>query len=223
MNDRRYAIGVLLVVMLALAPHTASSQEPRLAVLLEPHRAQVEAILDAARAARLPTEPLVDRALEGASKGADGERIVAAVGRLHADLGLARDAMGELSSAAEIVAGASALRAGASPGDLTRLRELRGDQSLTVVAAVLADLVAVGVPADTAVVAVLALAPVVDDAQYIAFRQSVARDIALGASPVAALGVRLESSGAADALGISGTGQLDFTVDRPPRPRERKP
>jgi hypothetical protein len=87
---------------------------------------------------------------------------------------------------------------------------------------VLADLVAVGVPADTAVVAVLALAAVVDDAQYIAFRQSVARDIALGASPVAALGVRLES-GAADALGISGTGQLDFTVDRPPRPRERKP
>ena len=219
MNDRRYAIGVLLVVMLALAPHTASSQEPRLGVLLEPHRAQVEAILDSARAAELPVEPLVDRALEGASKGADGERIVAAVRRLHADLGLARDAMGELSSAAEIVAGASALRAGVSPGDLTRLRELRGDQSLTVVAAVLADLVAVGVPADTAVVAVLALAAVVDDAQYIAFRQSVARDIALGASPVAALGVRLESSGAADA---GGSGQLDFSPDRP-RPRERKP
>ena len=222
MNDRCYAIGALLVVMLALAPHAALSQEPRLAVLSEPHRAWVEAILDSARAAQLPVEPLVDRALEGASKGADAERIVAAVRRLHAELGLARNAMGELSSAAEIVAGASALRAGAAPGDLAHLRERRGDQSLTVAAAVLADLVAVGVPADRAVAAVLALAEVVDDAEYVAFRQSVERDIALGASPVAALGVRLESSGAADALGAPGSGQLDFSPDRP-RPRERKP
>jgi hypothetical protein len=118
------------------------------------------------------------------------------------------------------VAGASALRAGASPGDLTRLRELRGDQSLTVVAAVLADLVAVGVPADTAVVAVLALAPVVDDAQYIAFRQSVARDIALGASPVAALGVRLEL-GAAGVTDSPNSAPLGLTGGQ--RPRERKP
>ncbi len=222
MNDRRYAIGALLVVTLGLAPHAAWSQEPRLAVLSQPHRAQVEAILDSARAAELPVEPLVDRALEGASKGADGERIVVAVRRLDVGLAAARGALGARSTAAEIVAGASALRAGAAPDDLAHLRELRGDQSLTVAAAVLADLVAVGVPADTAVAAVLALAERVDDAGYIAFRRNVERDIALGASPMAALGVRLESSGVVDTPGSLGTGQLDFSPDRT-RPRERKP
>jgi hypothetical protein len=221
MNPQRRAAGVLLVAVLLVAPRPASSQEPRLAVLSEPQRAQVEAIVDSARAARLPTEPLVDRALEGVSKGAEGERIVAAIRRLHGELGLARDAMGERSSAAEIVAGASALRAGASPDDLTRLRELRGEESLTVSAAVLADLVAVGVPSDTAVAVGLALADLVDDAEYVAFRRSVERDIALGASPVAALGVRLESS-AAEALGAGPSDQLDFSPGGQ-RQRERKP
>lgn len=221
MNDRRSAIGGLLVLMLALVPRGAASQEPRLTVLSGTYRAQVETILDSARAVELPVEPLVDRALEGASKGADGERIVAAVRRLHAELAAARDALGARSTAAEIVAGASALRAGASTGDLTHLRELRRDQSLTVAAAVLADLVAVGVPADTAVAAVLALAGAVGDAEYIAFRQSVERDIALGASPVAALGVRLESGAVADALRSAGTDELSSSGGQ--RRRERKP
>lgn len=221
MNDRRSAMGVLLVVLLALAPRAAASQEPRLTVLSGIYRAQVEAILDSARARDLPVEPLVDRALEGASKGADGERIVGAVRRLYGELAVARDALGVRSRGAEIVSGASALRAGASAGDLRRLRELRGDQSLTVAAAVLADLVAVGVPADTAIAAVLALAEVVDDAEYIALRQSVERDIALGASPTAALGVRLGSGAAGDALLQSPAEGPNVPGEQ--RPRERKP
>jgi len=55
----------------------------------------------------------------------------------------------------------------------------------------MADLVAAGVPADTAVGAVLALAHDADDADYIAFRRNVQRDIVLGASPAAALAVRI--------------------------------
>lgn len=184
--------------VLAFMPRAAPGQEPRLASRLpEPFRSEVNAILDAARAADLPTEPLVDRALEGASKGADGARIVGAVRRLAGELHDARDALGERSSSAEIVAGAGALRAGAAPDDLARLRARRRGRSLTVATGVLADLVAVGVPADTAVAAVLALAELVDDAEYVAFRRNVERDIALGASPVAALGVRLASPGAA--------------------------
>ncbi len=201
MTTPRYFSIAIVVAGLALASRAAWAQEPRLeGRLTEPHRSQVNAILDSAQAADLPTEPLVDRALEGASKGADGERIVAAVRRLAGELELARDALGEMSSSAEIVAGASALRAGASQDDLAQLRELRRAQSLTVAAAVLADLVAVGVPTDTAVAAVLALAEYVDDAEYVAFRRNVERDIALGASPVAALGVRLESGPVAEAL-----------------------
>jgi hypothetical protein len=83
-----------------------------------------------------------------------------------------------------------------------------------VATATLADLVAVGVPADTAVAAVMTLAEEADDAQYIAFRRNVERDIALGASPVAALGVRLEAT-AADVYRASGA-----RSDSPPRPRK---
>src|SRR5256886_4596409 len=45
------------------------------------------ALVDSAHTAMLPTEPLVQRALEGATKRASGDAIVAAVRRLAADLG----------------------------------------------------------------------------------------------------------------------------------------
>lgn len=190
-------------VLLCAVISPAFAQEPRLQNRVpEAVRAEIDAILDSARARGLPTEPLVDRALEGASKGASGSLIMAAVRRLAGELGVARDAFGPESSVPEIVAGASALRAGAEREDLERLRLLRANQSLTIAAAVLADLVAVGVPADTAAVAVIALAAGVDDVEYIAFRRNVERDIALGASPVAALGVRLDA--ASEGLDLTG-------------------
>jgi hypothetical protein len=202
---------LLWLLSLAFATRVAA-QDPRLeARVPDPPRSEIDAILDSARAAGLPTEPLVDRALEGVSKGAGGDRVLAAVHRLHAELAAARDAIGPESSEAEIVAAASALRAGATPEDLTHLRQLRPDQSLTVAAAVLADLVAVGVPLDTAVAAVVALAQQAADAEYIAFRKNVERDISLGASPVTALGVRL---GAVADL---------FEGSRTPVSRPRKP
>lgn len=181
---------------LAVGPGDASAQEPRLAGrLAEPFRAQVEAILDSAAGIGLPREPLVDRALEGTAMGASGARIVQAARRLLGELEQSRNALGAQSTPEEIVSGASALRAGAAPAQLARLREVRGDRSLMVAAGVLADLVAVGVPTDTAVAAVLALAVMVDDAEYVALRRNVERDIALGASPVAALEVRLAAEG----------------------------
>jgi len=173
----------------------ALAQDPRLQGRVpESVRGAIDAVVSGARADGLPTEPLVDRALEGASKGAEAQRILAAVQRLDRELRAARDALGLASSPTEITAGASALRAGALPEDLARLRETRAGQPLTVAAAVLADLVAVGVPTDTAVTAVLVLAAAADDAEYMAFRQNVERDIALGASPITALGVRLDAA-----------------------------
>jgi len=173
----------------------ALAQDPRLQGRVpESVRGAIDQMVSAARADGLPTEPLVDRALEGASKGAEAQRILDAVQRLDGELRIARDALGVVSSPTEIAAGASALRAGARAEDLARLREIRGGQPLTVAAAVLADLVAVGVPTDTAVAAVLVLAAAADDAEYMAFRQNVERDIALGASPITALGVRLDAA-----------------------------
>lgn len=191
----------LLVMMAALLlmgalPNTAEGQEPRLTARIPAAaRVQVDSILDAARAAGLPVEPLVDRALEGAAKGAPPALIVTAVARLRQELTSARAAFGPAASAGEITAGASALRAGATAKDLAQLRQLRAGQPLTVAAAVLADLVTAGVPADTAIAAVFSLAGGADDADFLTFRRTVQQDIALGASPAAALGVRLQSLG----------------------------
>jgi len=193
----RLRLVVLFGAVLAIgAAAPATAQEPRLVGLVpEPARTQVDGILNAARAERLPVEPLVDRALEGAAKGARAELIVAAVARLREELRIVRQSFGEGASAAELMAGASALRAGAKPADLAKLRKLRPRQPITVAAGVLAELVAAGVAADTGIAAVLALASNAGDADYIAFRRNVERDIAQGASPAASVGVRLRAMG----------------------------
>lgn len=217
---RRLETGVVLVgvaMVLAALPDALRAQEQRLVGRLpDAERVQVDAILDGARAAGLPAEPLVDRALEGAAKRAPASLIVAAVTRLRDELRRARDAFGPTASSAELAAGASALRAGATQDDLARLRALRPSQPLTIAAGVLADLVAAGVPADTGIAAVLALAPGAPDTDYVAFRRNVERDIALGASPAASIGVRLRAvAEMADAPTTSnGSGSV---------PRKRKP
>jgi hypothetical protein len=177
-----------------LSPRAAAAQDPRLERRLDPDtRAAVNAVIDSARAAGLPVESLVDRALEGASKHAEPTRIVAAVRRLAAELGTARAALGAASSPAELDAAASALRAGVQPADLTLLRRRRL-RSLTVALAALTDLVASGVPADSAAAAVIALAASARDDQIVDFRRVVERDIALGAPPAAAAAVRVNAA-----------------------------
>ncbi|MGH7529919.1 MAG: hypothetical protein ACREMN_06005, partial [Gemmatimonadales bacterium] len=99
----------------------------------------------------------------------------------------------------------------------TRLRDIRRPPfSLTMALAVVADLAASGVPADSAAAAVLALAPSAEDQDLVEFRRAVERDIALGAPPAVAAGevlagspVRLE---AGDFTGATGSGN-------PPPPR----
>jgi hypothetical protein len=189
----------------------AAAQDPRLERVDSTTRAVVTALVDSARAAGLPAEPLVQRALEGATKGAPGDRIVAAVRRLAVDLDRARGALGSATGAAELEAGASALRAGASPAVLTRLHRARR-APLIVPLAVLADLVAGGVPPDAAASAVLTLA-VAEDAELIEFRRNVERDIALGAPPAAAAAVRLGST--ADATPQSTGGHPPSQPRRP--------
>jgi hypothetical protein len=186
----RGRFGVILLAMwtlLALGPSALDAQELRLVEHLpDAARMRIDSILDAARHAGLPTEPIVDRALEGAAKGAPPDLIVAAVTRL----------AGELRG--------------------VQLRRLRPGRPLTVAAAALADLVAVGVPTDTAVAAVMVLAREAGDAEYVALRRTVGRDIARGASPTAALGVRLQALTERVSDLVDGTGITSG-------PRKRKP
>jgi hypothetical protein len=193
-----------------LVPAAARAQTEQLGGRLDERtRAAVAALVDSARAAGLPGNPLVNKALEGASKGADGARITAAVRALAGDLTRARGALGAASTEAELVAGAAALRAGAAPAFLERLRGDYPGSPVVVPLAVMADLVSRGVPADTAGRAVLALARAgVRDAELVAFRQSVERDIALGAPAGAAAAVRVNAAerdlGATTAINTPG-------------------
>ena len=197
---------LLLVIQVA-------AQDPRLERLDPETRSLVMSVVDSARATGLPSEPLIQRALEGATKGASGVRIVAAVRRLATDLGTARSALGARASAPELEAGVAALRAGASPEVLTSVRDARRPP-LTMALAVLADLVASGVPADSASAVVLALAPTARDADLVEFRKAVERDISLGAPPGASAAVRAANTGIR-------FGATDATAGQPPRPPSR--
>jgi len=181
----------MIIVALLLCAQVAA-QDPRLERLDPDTRSAVVALMDSARGDGLPVEPLIQRALEGATKSAPGARIIAAVRRLTLDLGTARTALGTDASSPELEAGVAALRAGATPQILTQLRTVRRPP-LTMALSVLADLVASGVPADSAAAAVLTLAPKARDADLVEFRRAVERDIALGAPPGAASSVRVNA------------------------------
>lgn len=205
--SRLAPVGFAATVIAAAA--AAQQIDPRLDRLDGATRPAVAALVDSARVAALPTEPLIQRALEGATKRASGDVIVAAVRRLAADLARARDALGSTAAPAELTSGAAALRAGASPSILAELRRARRE-SLTVPLAVLADLVASGVPVDSAAAAVVALAARARDADLVEFRRAVERDIALGAPPAAAT--------AAAAAAASTTVNAGARQQRPGRP-----
>lgn len=186
----------LLACALLCTPAALRAQDPRLDARLDARtRDAVVGLIDSVRAEGIPSEPLVQKALEGASKHADGARILAAVHKLAGELGDARAALGASSTDAEIIAGASALHAGIPPAALARMRASRAHGSLTVALAVLSDLVARGVPGDTATTVISALTNAgAPDAELLQFQQGVERDIAKGATPAAALGVRAQSA-----------------------------
>jgi hypothetical protein len=163
------------LVMLLVVPGAAAAQDARLTERLDTATASsVQQVVDSARSAGLPTEPLVQKALEGGTLGASGARIVAAVEALHGQLSRARDALGGGASEAELTAAAGALRAGLPPVSLRRLQSLRSGRPLVVPIAVLTDLGAEGVPAEQATQSVLDLArdgrP---DDEFVALRRQI--------------------------------------------------
>ena len=83
------------LVISAAAASAQETQIRRLNTVLDPAtRVAVLAIVDSARVAGLPADALVNKALEGAGKHADGPRIVAAVRALAGELRESREALG---------------------------------------------------------------------------------------------------------------------------------
>jgi hypothetical protein len=168
-----------LAVVAVLATATLQAQDRRLIDRLDPVTATaVQQFVDSARTAELPTEPLVQKALEGATLGAGGDRIRTAVSVLFGQLGRARDALGPTATEAELTAGAGALRAGLTSETLQRLQTMRQGRPLVVPLSVLTDLVAEGMTADLAARSVFDLArngrP---DADFLALRRRVQTEL----------------------------------------------
>ncbi len=190
---RRRMVGFLA---LALAAAGARAQEHRLDDRLDAQTAaEVMRIADSARLAGLPAQPLIDKALEGATKHAPDQRIVQAVRGFAQRLADARDALGSASSSADLVAAAGALYQGVSASDLRRLRVARPADGVSFPLVVLADLIARGVPPATATPTVLQLAERgAKDEEFAALRRAVEQDIAAGAPPAVAATTRIRGT-----------------------------
>lgn len=178
--------------------------------------AAVDSIVADAAARELPTEPLVQKALEGGAKGVAPERIIAAVRLVHTRLsaaGTAIDRAGATRSAAAIEAGAFALTAGLSGEDVSALvRGAAGDP--TPVLRVAATLSALGVPAAETVALVTSTAAAGTDVTTLP--QTVQAAMTRGATPAQA--ARLAQGGG------GGRGQPHGPPpDRPSRPNPKKP
>jgi hypothetical protein len=120
--------------------------------------AAVQLLVDSAGGRGLPTETLVDLALEGAAKDATDQRIVAAVERLFGALVTAHATLGTEASASEITIAAYALRQGLSQDNLRQLRESRPSGDLSVPLGAALDLAGRGVTPDSATMVVAQLA-----------------------------------------------------------------
>jgi len=196
----KYAGAVVLALAVVTVRLDAQANDDRLRGLFDPPTyASLHAVLDSARTAGLPTEPLIDKALEGSAKHASSDRIVTVVRDLSARLADTRRALGGYGTADELSAGTAALRAGISPATLADLRRLRHNEQVTIPLAVAAELVARGVRPDSASAQVLRLAA------------AGARDIELAALPhVASPTVAAPISPAVSAAaGFSGPTALD--------------
>jgi hypothetical protein len=212
------------VMALALVAGRVDAQDTRLTRLDRRVQTEVATLMDTARSLGIPTEPIVDKALEGTAKGAPRDRIINVVRSRFRELMAARDALGSGAMDVELIAAADALHAGASPQVITTLRKRRPGAPLTIPLAVLADLIARGVPADTASSAVLALSETpATDGQFAALRDDIERDIAKGAPPALAAALRTRSvppgsriPAAADA--VPTTGGIERGASVPPRP-----
>lgn len=196
---------------------SALAQDRRLTSRLDSATASaVTRLVDSVRVAGLPADPLVAVALEGATRRAGSERIVAAVREYAAALGSARRALGHSAQSDEIVSAAGVIVAGVAPAAVGALRVARPSGPLTVPLVVLADLVARGVPADSAAATLSdALRNGARDDELSEFRRRVERDILAGAKPTTAMSIRTRD--------LPGGRSGGFGPRRPNAPRLRRP
>jgi hypothetical protein len=178
-----------IFVVLWLSPCRAQPAKPLGSETVE----AVSLLMDSARAEGLPAETLMQKALEGSTKGASDLRIREAVHALLNRLRLAKKALGGDATQPELTAAAGAIYAGVDTNGIRRLKEARAvrkvgdmshDQTLAAEFVVLTDLISRNVPIETASQVVIGLAEAnVGFAEIFEFRRMVEQDIRSGVVP----------------------------------------
>lgn len=174
--------GALIVLAVACSARL-EAQDARLRSRLDAVTVRaVEQLTDSARRIGLPTEPLIQKALEGQTKGATGDRITAAVAALLGDLARARRGLGASASAEELQAGVLWLRSGGGEGHLAQVHRSAGGRGVAVPIAVAAELLGKGWPPDEATDALGRLFSArLSDAGFLSLRDQVAAAVREGA------------------------------------------
>ena len=205
----------LFVVALALGSATGVARDARApqlayaagaAPLDSATQAALRHEMTRAQARGLPLEPLEAKVREGQIKRAAPARIRSAVAALATRLDSARAALGPGSNAAELVAGADALAAGADVGALRTLRSTGGARDLAAPLGALAQLVASGVaPSRATQLIVELLTRGVAPREVLAFGVAVESDVGAGVPAEESAVFRLRAIESAVNGGVSAT------------------
>ncbi|MEJ2186486.1 MAG: hypothetical protein P8Z36_11160 [Gemmatimonadota bacterium] len=150
----RVAIAAMAMAALAGPLSAQESAMERIRAALPPDQVQaVEQVLARARQQNLPTEPLMEKALEGVAKHAPPPLIVQALNQLSRQLGEARALLknGAPPAGDEVAAVADALRRGVPAKAVRTLHEQAGPgEPVALAVHTLGDLLDRGVPVNSA-------------------------------------------------------------------------
>jgi hypothetical protein len=148
-------VHALLLTGVTVAPLVAQDGNPRLVRVPEAARPAIDSLIAVAVAESLPTEPLVQKALEGSAKGVPADRLVNGVRRGLMQLREARTIItravpGQPASESHVAAVAAALARGLSPAIVERLLTVAPTEPPAPALHATADLVAHGFDPDSA-------------------------------------------------------------------------
>jgi hypothetical protein len=190
---------IILTLLVALVASTAHAQTPAYAAQAgslgdTALDASLASVIQAANTRGLPAGPLLAKVREGRLKRAATPRIRNALAALVTRLDSARAALGTNASADELIAGADALAAGASPGAVRAIRDASLGQPASAPLGALAQLVASGVPGPRAVAMVVELLRKrASPAQVLAYGNLVESDVVSGLPAEESATLRLHS------------------------------
>jgi len=187
-----------LLLLALVAPLAAGAQSSKADALRDRLQRSVDAATftavtraaDDATRRGLPSEPILNKALEGVTMRRPAETIRTAAERLVTRLDAARTALAP-ATPDEMVAGAYAIAAGVPSATLREIRKLQPDEPVHVPVGVLTQLVVSKVPVQRAYERVAELMRSgTRPPQLIALGNEVASDVEGGTDPAASLDVR---------------------------------